>query len=85
MRDRRDREYYSICPTCGKRRYPTRGAAKDAARWIAEHPRPRAYRAVCGDWWHIGHLPVAVVTGLLGRAEIAAAARDRLTREETVR
>lgn len=52
------------CPDCGKRRHPTRSAAKKVARhlgWTGLHP----YR--CGDFWHLGHLAEDVKRGIVAR------------------
>lgn len=51
-----------VCPECGKVRYATRKRARDVARTVFpgdHHLSP--YR--CGDYWHIGNLPRAVVRG----------------------
>lgn len=49
------------CPGCGKRkrRYLTRRAAKQFAKRTARGEHLSQYR--CGDFWHNGHLPEAVV------------------------
>lgn len=56
------------CPRCGKRQYPTRRAARKAARTIPSDGHLNAYR--CGRYWHLGHLPAAVIAGELSRADI---------------
>lgn len=52
------------CPTCGKRSFPTRRAAKQAARAWFPNEALRAYQ--CGDSWHIGHTPRSVKRGEKG-------------------
>lgn len=42
-----------VCPTCGKRRYPTRRDARRAARLAHPGEHMRAYP--CGSFWHLGH------------------------------
>jgi len=39
------------CPLCGKNRYPSRAAARKAARMVSPGRRPRVYQ--CGDHWHL--------------------------------
>ena len=46
------------CPNCGKVQYPTRRAARKAAREL--HPGEPGLRAYpCGAYWHFGHMPAA--------------------------
>lgn len=62
------REHYTwtgSCPDCGKRSFTTRKAAKKAARRIGDGDHMSAYR--CGGYWHIGHLPTAIIRGHLTR------------------
>lgn len=42
-----------VCPTCGKRRYPSRRDARKAARLAHPGDHLRAY--LCGAFWHLGH------------------------------
>ena len=53
------------CLTCGKVSYPTRKRAKEVAKNLfpASHLSP--YR--CGNYWHIGNLPVSVIRGVATR------------------
>lgn len=66
----------SPCPDCGKRRWLTRADAKTiakrmpAGKGIGLHP----YR--CGDAWHLGHLPTAVVRGDMPRADLPTRRKD---------
>ena len=57
----------TACASCGKLHYPSRKAARKAAR--RKHPGERlsAYQACGGYGWHIGHLPGAVVHGVFDR------------------
>lgn len=59
----------SECPTCGKHRYYTKADAKHAIRAMKGRVgRLNAYR--CGDYWHVGHLPADVVTGVIARTDL---------------
>lgn len=49
------------CPDCGKQRFPTRKAAKEAARARFPGEALRANR--CGAFWHMGHTPRWVKRG----------------------
>ena len=58
----------------GKRAHLTRRSAKAHARGMrgyGEHLRPYEC-AVCG-YWHVGHLPVRVIAGLITSSEHYAA------------
>ena len=74
------------CGECGKRSYPSRKAARQAAAALppqeGSYP-PRAYRCPDSDEWHIGHLPEAVIKGERSRAEVEKTMdeRDRRRRE----
>lgn len=74
------------CP-CGKLRYPSRRAAKDAARRMRGQgvagPHLNPYR--CGDFWHLGNLPRAVVTGDVPRADIHRPTPDAPRRSKETR
>ena len=61
--------HVGTCPTCGKRCYGSKDEAKKAARQIHPASRLNVYR--CGTYWHLGHLPLAVVHGDLPRSEIS--------------
>jgi hypothetical protein len=39
------------CPRCGKNRYPSRAAARKAARMVSPGRRLRVYQ--CGEYWHL--------------------------------
>jgi uncharacterized OB-fold protein len=39
------------CAECGKSRYPSRAAARKAARMVSPGRRLRVYQ--CGDYWHL--------------------------------
>lgn len=48
----------SVCPACGKRRYPTR---KEARKWAKRlHPGKHMSPYRCGEFWHLGHLPADI-------------------------
>lgn len=60
------------CADCGKIRFLTRKAAKHAAKNLNRR-RPGHLNAYqCGEFWHIGHLPAAVIAGNRTRAELDA-------------
>lgn len=52
---------WGTCPTCGKVAYPTRKRAKEVAKKVYPGYHLSPYQ--CGDFWHIGNLPRAVVRG----------------------
>lgn len=57
------------CPDCGKWRWMTRKAAKTALR----HHKARKGRLhvyACGDFWHLGHPPRALIRGDVARDEL---------------
>ena len=57
------------CPDCGKVRYLTRAAAKRQAKRIqGREGRVNAY--LCGDFWHLGHLPKDVIQGIRTRDDL---------------
>jgi len=60
VRQRSD-AWTSLCPTCGKRCFPTRRAAKKAARRWFPNETLRPYQ--CDGVWHIGHTPAWVRRG----------------------
>ena len=49
------------CTVCGKLVFPSRKAAKTAARRAHPGERMNAYR--CNGWWHYGHLMPYVKSG----------------------
>lgn len=67
------------CPDCGKVRYLSRSIARKVAKNLNRR-RPghlNAYR--CGSFWHVGHLPSAVIAGDLSRAEIDDAPKRHMS------
>lgn len=67
----------SICPTTGKRMWSSRRQVKLTARRVNPGEHMSAYRCPACDWWHIGHMPNAVRTGDLDRAEIKSRPKGR--------
>lgn len=61
------------CPTCGKLRWPSRAAAKKAARQMTGRVGGRLTAYRCGDYWHLGHPPSLLVRGVVGRDEVGPA------------
>lgn len=49
------------CLTCGKVSYITRKRAREVAKSLFPAAHLSPYR--CGDYWHIGNIPRAVVRG----------------------
>lgn len=73
-------QFVGTCGECGKRSYPTRDQARKASNAGQPSEHMSAYR--CGDYWHVGHLPKAVRTGEVSRAQIRTRPerlRDALT------
>lgn len=66
----------SPCPDCGKKQWLSRADARTMAKrmpfgkGIGLHP----YR--CGDFWHLGHLPRAVIAGDITRDDIPPRRKD---------
>lgn len=60
--------YIGTCPKHGKRLYPTRADAKQAAKRLRDGSPLNEYR--CGDYWHIGTLPPEVRRGARDRSDI---------------
>lgn len=58
-------EHLGACAVCGKQRWPTRKAAKHAARVL--HPSAKLSTYQCGDDWHYGHPPSLVTRGVADR------------------
>jgi hypothetical protein len=58
------------CPVCGKVRYSSRARAKQAIRQIRSRVggHMNAYR--CGDFWHVGHTPTALIRGDITRDDL---------------
>lgn len=66
------------CQRCGKWCYPSRTAAKAAARMLHPGDHMSAYWCpVDGRYAHFGHLPAAVITGEIERAEIGSTRKIR--------
>jgi hypothetical protein len=63
------------CPTCGKRRFPTRADAKKVAKRMHESSMG-VYR--CGVYYHLGHLPDPVVQGKIPREALSRPNRGDL-------
>jgi hypothetical protein len=55
------------CPTCGKRRFLTRKAAKASRARLQTSDPITVYR--CGEYWHIGHTPWQIRVGQTARQE----------------
>jgi hypothetical protein len=53
------------CGSCGKVRYLSRKAAKQAARRL--HPGADLHVYACGGAYHLGHLPFVVERGQVDR------------------
>lgn len=69
--DRKHRRFVTGVCSSGKRGFPERRGAKEAARHVAKTAggdKPRAY--LCDDcgYWHMGHLPDAVMRGEISAA-----------------
>jgi hypothetical protein len=61
--------HIGTCQVCGKRCFTSRKAARKAIRTIGDGDHMTAYR--CGaSYWHIGHLPKAVIKGKTSRDRI---------------
>jgi hypothetical protein len=59
---------HHTCADCGKQTYQSRADAKAAMKRWGDSQGCHAYR--CGDGWHFGHKPAALVRGLIGREDI---------------
>ncbi|HTF10350.1 MAG TPA: hypothetical protein VK659_19455 [Asanoa sp.] len=66
--------FFNECPLDGKVRFPSRKAARRAARRHPQFGRMNAYP--CGDFWHLGHLPAAVKRGNVGREALRSRERE---------
>lgn len=65
------------CTYCGKQSYKSRNHAKDAARRYS-HTRLSPYRCPTGSgMWHLGHLPLDVVHGVISRDDVNQWAQDQ--------
>lgn len=63
----------SRCVGCGKYRFVSRSAAKRARRRMSNPHGLNAYECPTEPgWWHLGHLPAAVVRGERGRSDLTA-------------
>lgn len=60
----------SRCPVCGKVRYSSRRAARLAIRRIRSRRSGHMSPYRCGDFWHVGHTPSAVVRGDITRDDL---------------
>ena len=60
--------HYGQCPDCGKARWGSRREAKEAAKVLHPGHHLQPYR--CGDFFHFGHPPPAVIRGALDRREL---------------
>ncbi|MDH6282851.1 hypothetical protein M2280_004088 [Prescottella agglutinans] len=60
------RNWYT-CHDCGKRTYPVKKDAKQAARQLHDEVR-HVYRCNSGSGWHCGRLPIAVKAGKVSRS-----------------
>lgn len=61
------------CPTTGKLSWPTRADAKLVIKRANRNVDRRGlapYRCHAGNHWHIGHLPPAVIHGLIPRSAL---------------
>lgn len=62
-----DPRYWHTCPACGKRAWPSRRAARRAARGryadLTAYPCPHR-----PGWWHLGHLPRSITRGRATRS-----------------
>lgn len=63
------------CPDCGKRRYLTRSDAKRIARRMQGQGLGRLQVYRCGDAYHVGHPPTALVRGDISRDEVRTKGR----------
>lgn len=65
-------QFGATCTGCGKVRFTNRRAAKLAIKRMRgkgiTDGHLNAYR--CGEFWHIGHLPSAVIGGDLLRSDL---------------
>lgn len=66
----------TICPDCGKRRWLSRADAKTIAKRLPQGKGIGLHPYRCGDFWHLGHLPRAVIAGALTRDDIQPRRRD---------
>ncbi len=71
------------CPDCGKVRYLTRAIARKVAKNLNRR-RPghlNAYR--CGAFWHLGHLPSAVIAGDQTRDDLDTIPKRHMSEKNT--
>lgn len=60
--------WVGICDKHGKRCYLNKKEAKKAKR---QHPRGHELSVYpCENWWHLGHLPKAIINGSASRDTI---------------
>lgn len=58
------------CGATGKRMWSTRRRARTAARRVNPGEHMSAYRCDGCGWFHIGHIPRAVVDGVIERSDL---------------
>lgn len=58
---------HGACPECGKVRYRSRKDARKVAREVYPGTHLSPYR--CGEFWHLGNLPRAIINGYSDRRE----------------
>lgn len=69
----RDSPPVGHCKACDKRIFLNRKSARRRAKDLYPEDPPRAYRClVNATWWHMGHLPEVVRTGVIDRGEYRA-------------
>lgn len=66
--------YIQTCQ-CGKRCYASRSDARQVSRRLGGHVDE--YR--CGDYWHCGHLPRAVIRGEVARSRLVVGRQRSMT------
>lgn len=66
----------TVCPACGKKTYPSKKAAKSAAKKLYPDDHLSAYQCRSTKEvrptpapWHFGHLDERIVTGKMGRRD----------------
>jgi hypothetical protein len=64
------------CQDCDKLYYSSRGNAKQNLKRLRHHGKQHVYECPTHEgWWHVGHLPEAVVRGEHGREELVQSRR----------
>jgi hypothetical protein len=59
--------YIATCGPCGKRTFATRKKAQKTAKQIPGRGL-HAYKCPTNEGWHLGHLPDAVVRGIVPKS-----------------